>query len=210
MNQILITKESKRRVEEIVSQMEGQTFHHHYHILYDIITAIEKEEINYFEIGSYCGASSSLVISHPKKVNAFCMDTFSEAPESLVSANLEKFKKGLSNYKLIAADSQKEKSVVEVKKIIKDVDLFYIDGDHSYEGCMNDFLNYHELVNKGGYVVFDDYHDVKYSPQVKHAVDYIVSDLTFGQYEVIGSFRNTLKTHPTDMEYNNLFILRRL
>lgn len=209
MNQILPTKSSQLKVKQIVEQMEGQTFHHHFHILYDIITSIEKDEINYFEIGSYCGASGSLVISHPKKVTTFCMDTYSEAPVELVTRNFQKFKNPKSSFNLIVGDSQKLQSIEEVRRIVRDIDLFFIDGDHSYDGCISDFLNYHDLVNKGGYVVFDDYHDVQFSPQVKHAVDYIVSDLTFGQYEIIGSFRNTLNTYPSDMVYNNMFILRK-
>lgn len=209
MNQILITRSSQSKVQEIVEQMEGQTFHHHFHILYDIISSLEKDEINYFEIGSYCGASGSLVLSHPNKVRAFCMDTFSEAPVELVTRNFTKFKNLESEFTLICGDSQIKESVSEVKKIVRDVDLFYIDGNHSFDGCINDFLNYNDLVNKGGYIAFDDYHDVKYSPQVKHAVDYIVSDLSFGQYEVIGSFRNSLRSYPSEMPYNNIFIIRR-
>ena len=78
MNNLLITKHSHRLAESIVNQMEGRTFHHHFHILYDIVTAINKDNINFFEIGSFCGASSSLVLSHQKIINAFCLDTFSE------------------------------------------------------------------------------------------------------------------------------------
>jgi len=101
------------------------------------------------------------------------------------------------------------RSQEKVKNIVNNVDLLYIDGDHSFEGCMNDFLNYSDIVQSGGYVVFDNYHDVHHSPQVKHAVDYIVSDLLFDQYEVIGSFRNSLKRYPSEMIYNNEFILRK-
>ena len=189
--------------------MEGQTFHHHFHILYDIISSIEKDNINYFEIGSYCGASGSLVLSHNKKVSAFCLDTFSEAPIDLVERNFKKFKNPNSEFSFIVGDSQTEEIIDNVKTIVKDVDLFYIDGNHTFEGCVNDFLNYNDLVKNGGYIAFDDYHDVEYSPQVKHAVDFIISDLTYGQYEVIGSFRNSFKTYPSEMPYNNLFIIRK-
>lgn len=209
MNQILPTLQSQRKVQQIAQQMEGQTFHHHFHILYDILSSVEKTIVNYFEIGSYCGASGSLVLSHEKKVNAFCMDTFNEAPIELVYRNFEKFKNQNSEFKLIVGNSQDELNISKVKQEVRDIDLFYIDGDHSFQGCINDFLNYNEVVNRGGYIVFDDYHDVKYSPQVKHAVDYIVSDLIFNQYEVIGSFRNSLNTYPSEMIYNNLFLLRR-
>jgi predicted O-methyltransferase YrrM len=209
MNEINLTRRSQEKVKNIVENMEGRTFHHHFHVLYDIISSIKKDVVTYLEIGSYCGASCSLVLSHPKIIKAFCIDTFGEASTELVSNNLEKFKTPHSSYSLIVGNSQNSDTIQETKNIVNNVDLLYIDGDHSFEGCMNDFLNYSDIVQSGGYVVFDDYHDVHYSPQVKHAVDYIVSDLLFDQYEVIGSFRNSLKTYPSEMIYNNEFILRK-
>ncbi len=209
MNEILLTRHSKNLVEEIVSQMKGKTFHHHFHILYDIISSIEKENINYLEIGSYCGASGSLVLSHNKKINAVLIDKFSEAPIELVESNLNFFKNDESTYELIVGNSQEQETIMQTKNIARKYDLFYIDGDHSFNGCLNDFLNYCDLVNKGGYIVFDDYHDFEYSPQVKHAVDFIVSELLYSQFEVIGYFINSLKAYPDNMIFNNEFILRR-
>lgn len=209
MNEIFLTKKSKNLVEHIVRNMEGKTFHHHFHILYDILTTIRKPEINYLEIGTYCGASTSLVLSHPKKISAICIDTFSEAPTDLVERNLNKFKNINSNYELLVGDSKDDDIIKKTKSKTEEVDLFYIDGDHSFQGCLEDFLNFSDLITPGGYVVFDDYHDVNYSPQVKHAVDYIVSDFLFDQFEVIGSFRNSLKVYPSEMVYNNQFIIRK-
>lgn len=209
MNEILLTKKSKDLVENIVQTMEGQTFHHHFHILYDIINSINKDQLNYLEIGSYCGASGSLVLLHPKKIQGFFIDTFGEASTDLVSRNFEKYKNKDSQYQFIVGDSKNIETIETTRKIVKNVDLFYIDGDHSYEGCINDFLNYADLVSAGGYVVFDDYHDVHYSPQVKHAVDFITSQYLFDQFEIIGTFQNSLLAQPSEMFFNNQFILRR-
>lgn len=209
MNEILLTKKSKDIVENIVQTMEGQTFHHHFHILYDILTSIKKNRLNYLEIGSYCGASGALVLSHQKKIDGFFIDTFSEAPISMVMRNLEKYKNKDSQYKFIVGDSKSSEIISETRRIVNDVDLFYIDGEHSFEGCVSDFLNYVDLVSSGGYVVFDDYHDVYHSPQVKHAVDFIVSEYLFNQFEIIGTFRNSLSAKPTEMIFNNQYILRK-
>lgn len=38
-----------------------------------------------------------------------------------------------------------------------EIDLLFIDGDHSIEGCDFDFLNYSPLISCGGYLVFHDF-----------------------------------------------------
>lgn len=37
------------------------------------------------------------------------------------------------------------------------IDVLFVDGDHTYEGCKADFERYSPFVKTGGYVVFDDY-----------------------------------------------------
>lgn len=49
-----------------------------------------------------------------------------------------------------------------------DVDLLYIDGDHTYNGVKKDYYNYELLVRTGGLIVF---HDVAGIPDVKRFWD---------------------------------------
>lgn len=37
------------------------------------------------------------------------------------------------------------------------IDLLFIDGDHSFEGCYSDFKQFHNWVREGGLICFDDY-----------------------------------------------------
>ena len=67
------------------------------------------------------------------------------------------------------------------------------------------------MVKNGGYIVFDDYMDNIYSPEVKGAVDYIITNLLDNNYEIIGSLiypeltlTNIVKTS------SNEFIIRKL
>ena len=53
-----------------------------------------------------------------------------------------------------------------------------------------DFRKFSEFVNIGGYIVFDDYLDHKYSPEVRSAVDDIVNKMLDNKYEIIGSLPN--------------------
>ena len=49
-------------------------------------------------------------------------------------------------------------------------DILIIDGDHSYAGVKSDFINFLPYMNKGGYVIFDDYQSKDW-PGVTEFVD---------------------------------------
>lgn len=51
----------------------------------------------------------------------------------------------------------------------KKYDLLIIDGDHSYEGVKNDYLNYRPFVRLGGYIYLDDY--AKHFPGIIKFID---------------------------------------
>ena len=66
-----------------------------------------------------------------------------------------------------------------------DVDLVFIDGDHSYEGALNDFERFGRRVRIGGVVIFDDYANETYfsTPDtVGLAVDEAIKD---GDYRLV-------------------------
>lgn len=64
---------------------------------------------------------------------------------------------------LVRADSQQLKTKERIEKILqgKQVDLLYIDADHSYEGVKKDFTLYSQLVKPDGIIAF---HDIVYHP----------------------------------------------
>lgn len=58
---------------------------------------------------------------------------------------------------LIFGDSHDSMVVKKVKDLfLKEIDLLFIDADHSYEGVKSDHMNYGPLVRKGGVIVFHD------------------------------------------------------
>ena len=70
------TKNSLDITQKISEEMDGKTFHHHYHILYDIIkTYPDDYHLNYVEIGCYAGGSASLVTQR-KNTNIFSIDFY--------------------------------------------------------------------------------------------------------------------------------------
>ena len=62
------------------------------------------------------------------------------------------------HFHFIPADSHLDSSRARLLEILdgRTVDLLFIDGDHSYEGCLADFRMYRDLVAPGGLIAFHD------------------------------------------------------
>ena len=93
------------------------------------------------------------------------------------------------------------------------IDLLFIDGDHSYKMVITDFLNFSPFVNKGGFIVFDDYHDFQFSPQVKPAVDALAAELRKNstEYRVLGPVANVQKVaKPPPTSHLGEFVIQKL
>lgn len=54
------------------------------------------------------------------------------------------------------------------------IDVLFIDGDHSYEGCLADIKNWLPFMSKSGVILFHDYDET--SPGVIKAVDEMFGD----------------------------------
>jgi predicted O-methyltransferase YrrM len=199
-------------VNNIISEMDGKTFHNHYHILYDICESFDKDDLIYLEIGSYCGGSASLVSKSKKVKNVYSIDIGYPINENIPIKNVNKFKHDNCTYEYIKGNSMDKTIVDLVVEKIKNVDVLFIDGDHSEKAVISDFKNYSNLVTKGGYIIFDDYLDKAHSPEVKRAVDSIVRNLNINEFEVIGSLKyNYLyKTNFPELGSSNEFILKKI
>ena len=68
---------------------------------------------------------------------------------------------GQQDLTLIPADSHAPRTLqlVEGKFPASNIDFLFIDGDHSYDGVMNDYEMYGPLVRKGGLIAFHDIAD---------------------------------------------------
>ncbi|WP_431890403.1 class I SAM-dependent methyltransferase [Pectobacterium colocasium] len=65
--------------------------------------------------------------------------------------------------------------------------VLHIDGGHQGRNVLLDFLLYSPTVVSGGFIIFDDYRDYQYSPEVGPAVDLLRIGGYFNGYDVIGS-----------------------
>jgi predicted O-methyltransferase YrrM len=205
----ILTEESNLKALEISNTILEKTFHHHYHILYDLRTLLGEDKKTYVEIGTYAGGSASLVSSHPYQTESYSIDIGYPINPEIPKANVQKYKNKDNDWTYILGDSQKVETLNKLKTYVDGIDILFIDGDHSANGVNIDFNLYSPLVKSGGYLWFDDYLDFKYSPQVKPAVDNIVNEIDKNVWEVIGMIPNKYGSKPKEKENLNGFLLRR-
>ena len=68
------------------------------------------------------------------------------------------FPSGGQQLHLLRADSHDPSTLEQLKSILdgRQLDLLFIDGDHTYEGVRSDFEMYSPLAAEGGAIVFHD------------------------------------------------------
>lgn len=201
------TIKSLQMVEKISNEINNQTFHHHYYILYDIAKEFGDLLINYVEIGCYAGGSACLMLQRPN-TNVISIDLGEPINPNIVQQNVKKLNTLNNNYNYIQANSQKQETVDQLKTLVNDIDILFIDGDHTYNGVKMDFEIYSPLVKNGGYIIFDDYNDFQFSPEVKKSVDDIVKNLL--GYEIIGTLPNSFGARPKELTDGNCFIIKKV
>jgi len=199
------TIESIHLVEEI--SKTAKTFHHHFHILYDIASLFDGK-INYVEIGCYKGASACLMTKRPK-TNVISIDTGTPIKPGEAWKNILRYNTWGNRFEYIQGNSHDATTRNKLRScMLGGIDILFIDGGHSFGDVITDFEMYSSLVNAGGFIVFDDYLDKEFSPEVRQAVDSIVEGLI--GHEIIGTIKNSIGAYPADVLDNNCFILRKL
>jgi predicted O-methyltransferase YrrM len=202
------TIESLKETQKISDEMNGKTFHHHYHILLDIVNQYPEDElITYVEIGCYAGGSACLV-SQRKNTKIFSIDLGSPISPEIPKQNFEKFNVYGNDYQYIQGSSHSPKTINQLKTFINEIDVLFIDGDHSLYGVKEDFNIYSPLVKIGGYIIFDDYNDYIHSPEVKIGVNQIIQSID--NYEIIGTLPNIYDARPSELKEGNCFIIKKI
>lgn len=172
-------KESWSRVEKVISRVDTRSS-------LDTIVVLPPNP-HIAEIGTFRGQFAQRLLDMYKPTRLFCIDPWFDGP--IMSGNQdgndvetfngyrlylevrEKFAH-LNNVTLIREFSQ---NVTE----IRDVDMVYIDGDHSYEGVRRDLLLAWKWVKHGGWICG---HDYEMNPaKTKHTYD-------FGVKRAVGEF----------------------
>lgn len=212
LSNLIEKSNSSKIVKNISNEMNGKTFHHHYHILYDIRTLLGNEKKIYTEIGTYCGGSLSLMLQHEYETEMHCIDPLHaiQNQQDIVEANVEKFNIHKYKVNIHSKFSTDFDFISYLKSINFKTDILFIDGDHSFNVVISDFNLFKEFVNPGGYIVFDDYFDYVYSPEVRGAVDSIVQNIDKSEYTIIGTMPNIQNAYDIlNLTMLNEYILKK-
>jgi len=101
------------------------------------------------ETGRLRGGSTFLVACANRSVPIVSID-IAPKDDATLSALLARHEVG-TNVELIVGDSQRGSY-----PHVHDIDLLFVDGDHSYEGCLADLRNWYPKLVRGGHVVLHD------------------------------------------------------
>jgi len=205
-NPIIPSKKSLDIVREISTEVP--TFHHHFHILYDIAQT-HTGHVDFMEIGTFHGASACLMLQRPD-TRVVTMDLGGYVGEEKVLDTLKKFNIHDNDFSYIQYDSHSLKTRFHVGDLFPTgVDILFIDADHSRDGILIDFLLYGDLVRQSGYLVFDDYNDFLCNPQVHVMIDELM-ECACG-WNIIGTISNTLGAYaePDNIPAGNCFIIHK-
>jgi hypothetical protein len=174
---------------------EEISFHDQVKLLGHLCLILKSVKGDILEIGVWKGKSLALMslFSDGSKVIGVDPLEFKNQQEEVNYFRQEMFPSAV-----IIADYA-EYAVNEVLRHSRNFKLVHIDGGHKSRNVCLDFLLYSPLVLSGGFLVFDDYGDHEFSPEVKPSVDMLIKNGLVEDFVIIGQIK----------EFPNSFILRK-
>ena len=162
----------KKMIGRIAGDIEDYILN--YYMIYSASHLSSNKPVAHAEIGVLFGGSLLLMLHALKNAHSDHyalaidpldgyygqnIDPVSGLPVTLeiVKSNVENVGFGMEKVRIVKATSQSQ----EALNIAGSFSLatLWIDGDHSYEGVKQDWINYSPFVVSGGYILIDNYHD---------------------------------------------------
>jgi len=170
---IFISKKLKE-----IDKMEGHFGLNEGKLVFKIAKSLGDNSV-IVEIGAFKGKSTCFIAEGiaSKNCEFYTIDTwYNDGMEESRMDVFPDFLRNIASYKdkikpLRGPSYEIRESWPEQRKI----DFLWIDGDHSYKGVKRDIQDWVPLVKKNNIICFHDYRDI---PDVRRAVDEIISDGT--------------------------------
>ena len=152
-------KYEKKKHKIILSNkiISNDYFSAHAYYFYNLLIKLPKD-FKYLEIGSYEGNSALYVSTNFPKSSVTCVDLWEGVEEyegkdfSIIEKNFDFNLQGLNNINKIKSTSD---NFFIKNKIM--FDFIYVDGNHKFDYVFRDCENAWRFLNKGGFLVCDDY-----------------------------------------------------
>jgi len=187
---------SRKKIEDYIT-IDGWLTENEAQALFATAKMLPRNSIT-VEIGSWQGKSTFCISKGIKSGKVYAIDPFNADAGKDVSSE--------ADYR----DRKKEKSLLNIfinnmqrlkvyKKIVikqgysynfnndfEKIDFLFIDGDHSIEGCKNDYDLYANKVKKGGYIAFHDY----YVDRLELGPTYVINEIILknNDFEFLGQY----------------------
>ena len=152
-------KREKRKNKIILSKkiINNDYFSSHAFHFHDLLIKLPKN-FKYLEIGSYEGNSALYVSINFPECSVTCVDLWEGVEEyegkdfSIIEKNFDSNLQGLNNINKIKSTS--DNFFIKNKTMF---DFIYVDGNHKFDYVFRDCENALRFLNKGGFLVCDDY-----------------------------------------------------
>jgi predicted O-methyltransferase YrrM len=138
----------------------------------------------FFEIGTFNAGTLCFLMLHPYATKLYSIDPYTDCDVKEALKNIELHNLYHKNFLLFNGKSVE--NFTEVKKYVQQIDILFIDGNQTYFSVIKDFNTYEPMVSPLGFIIIDDYNNHIYCPEVKPAIDTIISKLDPNKYNIIG------------------------
>ena len=126
--------------------------------LYDLGCSLSVQP-KVLEIGSYLGASSCYLASaiNKKKGHLYCVDTWENQtmPEG-EKDTFNLFTHNIASIKNVIIPVRKNSKELDISDICCQLNMVFIDGDHTYNAVNSDFNKVSDWIIDGGIIAFHD------------------------------------------------------
>jgi predicted O-methyltransferase YrrM len=185
--------------------------------LFDLVSNIPSDNPICCEIGSYMGKSSivlGMALLAKKGGKVFCIDPFDLISDYYEQVSKEEIGSESVTRKQFVMDNIRRYGLEEKIELIQGfsffvardfhqpLDFIFIDGDHGFEGVLEDYFDWSAILKVGGVIAFHDYYKIddfkRFNPE------------SYGPARVVDEYVRSTPGWATQKIIDDLFVAEKL